>query len=382
MKPFIRAKLISIAVIVGLLGLWGAKEWGYPYNHSWFYRTFLQSGFNADVTIKVELDHKPYVIRRIIRCQRESVHSELAFTNYAYLPAYTAFGIRTDDGRGIVVATPTFCQQRLWKNTDPDDWSIDVPEKYIPFLSLLDNADNPTALTAYISHLGYSSPNAHLQFKAISIKPAYGFLSLALAADEKDQFAAFGQGYIEDPSRYWRGEKWIGHSLVDVRKNIWNNDGYHFFRNSADKDMLSGPGKLKSVSAAEPQYIDGKFIQGSDIFSSLPLNQGTPPGPLLDGSTMPGLTNSMFPGEAVPYRLKNGVWELDVSSRGLSILYPTDGAQNEAPVTDKGDFQILSGSSLKVAHCSGQSFCPQYDPENDSLFLFPLSYWEVYAQKK
>jgi len=383
-----------LALIFSLLLLMlfvGYKEYTYPYNHSWFYRTFLNPSYNISYTVNVKLDGEPYKIKRIIRCER--FMSDRQSRSYSFSPEYRSFGVKAKTGEGIIVTTPGMCGRR---ETYEKEWTFEVPKDYLPLISIADNADDPAVITVYASRTAYRTEPRRLEFVGLEIKQPKGWESLRWGRSKPDKFRFLGNGQeVVNYEIRWGGAKtgvikrWLYHSFTVVPKEYWMRDyGVKHFTEEKKQEVLNKQesGRLDTALCsfiATPWVYSGgtRYTMEGALYGA-----GLAPGPSLSGESIDEFVFDYFFDHILPYDLKEDIWEPDYKNIGKIKLFNPDKFTDTAsrPAIDTGTVVftqiIINGETVDYKHSKNKNsssvFGCLYSYKDQSVYM-PMN-WNIW----
>ncbi len=319
----------ALFFILSILWIW--QEYKNPYLDSFFYRTFLQRGFNTEITVELEFDNKAYTVQRIIRCRRFQTSGEWAGKSYSFFPDYQSFGTTASTGEGIILTTPAVCGMRDNRFYENKDWQVPVPENYLPLAAISDTAVEPKMITVYASRQAYKSPLARLKIVSIKINSPTVLNRSVFAADGRDDFSFFGslhefENYVADQEATLKKptEEWFHLTFVAIPKEIWSSEDNGLHLNNTTISLLNNAKVQTYLSLSQTLPIEHPDLheRNRKFSMNLPLlGHGVLPGPLLSGSKSERISDTMYFDEMIPYRLNQDVWERDDNSRGMILLF-------------------------------------------------------------
>ena len=322
--------ILGLIIAGFLLTAWMTIEATDPYEGLWLKRTIFTKSFNFYVAVDVEFDGKPYRIERTIECYRKLVYGPMGSKNlYSDFPRYRAFGIKTETGEGIIVATPAACDGdgRKWERGSKRtnyNWHTEIPEDYTPLMMVADNPDNPQKIIIYASRQAYKSSKARLQYKGMTIEPAKGLGRWF--ADGPDKYAYYGNPKYDSLKGDNKiNQHWWSVSYVPVGRDVWGHNE-EIVKAVANKQ---GVVQLDRRASVLINTLDGYCHNFLYPFSG----DGVMDSPSFRGERRKsdGCSSSygyLLYQKLIPFIEGNdGVWRPDIERQGMDVVYRKNNEQ-------------------------------------------------------
>ena len=193
--------------------------------------------YNVDITIKFEVDGKPYTAHRLIAYRVKEAPT--CFGCGGARAAYSTFGLKLESGEAILIFAPWFCGQCSLDKVFSDFKTVEGKRgSDIPMMGILDSVENPREIIVYASYEAYNAANSRIKFKSILMKNVDA--TEGLKTDEADEFAIYDS----------RRNSWKQVSWIPIAKEIWNDPKNHVvsddlkatFQEAKKPLILSGAG--------------------------------------------------------------------------------------------------------------------------------------------
>ena len=269
----------------------------------------------VEVVVSVEVDGKPYEIKRTIQCWINYGWDAANGNTSSSMIDFTIFGEKIHDGQALVIDMPNLCSPNYYDTSRrrTKGWILkdSMINDYYPKITILDDYYNPQSIEMYHTEAAYKAETSRVKYKGFTVR----FVPLnkywPFQADWEDRFSRFRL----ESRRYDHGDNYKYFLILAYTRLPLTDEALEEIVRDFPSVQRSGTYRLEQnrVNNKSVRRPDGGFIPNGGYIKNMIGRRN-------------GCRGYASPTNCLPYfaQQSDQIWNIDTSAPTNSVGYLVD----------------------------------------------------------